>query len=303
MATFTGTDANETITPEFVSATVTRNPPGSVPGDAGDTLQGGGGNDTLDGGAGPDFIWGGSGDDWLFGGDSNDGLQGDEGNDTLYGGAGYNSLFGSAGNDVLVGGDFGNWLEGGPGADAMTGGAATDQIFVDDVGDIVIAGGGTDWLYVNVSYTLAADAENLFLGQRGATDLIGIGNDAANTIDIFDGSSAYRGTAYGMGGNDTLSGSHGDDILDGGDGADIMAGGFGNDRYFIDDVGDVVNESNSDGEDSIFATVSYTLSAGVEKLILAGPFGIDGVGNDLDNLIQGNDGSNALNGLGGGTTR
>ena len=52
MAIFTGTNANETIIPGFVSATVTRNPAGSVPSAADDTLKGAGGNDTLDGSGG-----------------------------------------------------------------------------------------------------------------------------------------------------------------------------------------------------------------------------------------------------------
>ena len=52
MAIFTGTAADETITPLFVSATVTRVPAGSFPSAAADSLDGGGGNDTLDGGAG-----------------------------------------------------------------------------------------------------------------------------------------------------------------------------------------------------------------------------------------------------------
>ncbi|WP_223291634.1 hypothetical protein [Defluviicoccus vanus] len=50
MATFTGTAANETITPGFVSATVSRIPPGSLPGAGADSIDGGGGNDSLDGG-------------------------------------------------------------------------------------------------------------------------------------------------------------------------------------------------------------------------------------------------------------
>jgi hypothetical protein len=41
MATFTGTAANETITPTTVSGTVTRNPAGSLPSAANDTILGG----------------------------------------------------------------------------------------------------------------------------------------------------------------------------------------------------------------------------------------------------------------------
>ena len=43
MATFTGTAANETITPSTVSATVTRDPLGSLPSTAADTIYGNGG--------------------------------------------------------------------------------------------------------------------------------------------------------------------------------------------------------------------------------------------------------------------
>jgi Ca2+-binding RTX toxin-like protein len=45
---------------------------------------------------------------------------------------------------------------------------------------------------------------------------------------------------YGQAGNDRLYGLAGDDILDGGTGADVMAGGKGNDRYYVDDIGDIV---------------------------------------------------------------
>src|SRR4051794_40007568 len=66
MATFTGTAADETITQQLVSSTVTRVPAGSLPGLGADTLDGGGGNDMLDGGKGADTMNGGSGDDVYF---------------------------------------------------------------------------------------------------------------------------------------------------------------------------------------------------------------------------------------------
>jgi Ca2+-binding RTX toxin-like protein len=65
MATFTGTAANETITPAVVSPTVTSDPPGSLPGPADDTINGGGGNDTIDGGGGNDTIAGDPGNDTI----------------------------------------------------------------------------------------------------------------------------------------------------------------------------------------------------------------------------------------------
>jgi Ca2+-binding RTX toxin-like protein len=68
MATFTGTTANEQITPTFVSGTVIRNPTGSFPSNAVDTINGGEGNDTLDAGGGNDTIFGWGGKDTLYGG-------------------------------------------------------------------------------------------------------------------------------------------------------------------------------------------------------------------------------------------
>ena len=89
MATFTGTAANETITPLTVSPTVTSNPPGSFPGPDNDTLNGGGGDDVLDGSGGNDRIAGGTGTDAITGGagdDLNIWRNGD-GTDTFDGGA------------------------------------------------------------------------------------------------------------------------------------------------------------------------------------------------------------------------
>jgi Ca2+-binding RTX toxin-like protein len=43
--------------------------------------------------------------------------------------------------------------------------------------------------------------------------------------------------------NDTLFGSWGNDIIDGSLGADSMYGGGGNDIYYVDDIGDVINET------------------------------------------------------------
>jgi Ca2+-binding RTX toxin-like protein len=56
MATFNGTTADETITPSFVSPTVTTDPAGAFPSDAVDSLDGGAGSDTLDGGGGDDTL-------------------------------------------------------------------------------------------------------------------------------------------------------------------------------------------------------------------------------------------------------
>ncbi len=96
---------------------------------------------------------------------------------------------------------------------------------------------------------------------------------------------------YGRGGNDTLSGGAGGDILNGGTGKDVMSGGVGNDRYFVDNVGDIVKETSSIATeiDVVFSSVSYTLPANVEYLVLnaheAHSKPILGVGNTLNNTL------------------
>ncbi|WP_162052193.1 CARDB domain-containing protein [Gloeothece verrucosa] len=99
--------------------------------------------------------------------------------------------------------------------------------------------------------------------------------------------------------NDTLSGTSNDDVLDGGLGGDRLIGKAGNDLYIVDSNRDVVIENASEGQDKIQSSVSYTLPANVEDLILTGTANINGTGNELDNTITGNSGNNLLKGLAG----
>jgi Ca2+-binding RTX toxin-like protein len=107
---------------------------------------------------------------------------------------------------------------------------------------------------------------------------------------------------YGQDGNDYLYGLAGNDILEGGQGADVMAGGAGNDRYYVDNVRDVIWEWDGDGSDTVYASVSYTLTPAVENLALTGSVGINGTGNDGNNQISGNLAGNLLDGGAGNDT-
>jgi Ca2+-binding RTX toxin-like protein len=129
------------------------------------------------------------------------------------------------------------------------------------------------------------------------------------TPDILGGAGTdylYGTTAddriYGQGGNDYLYGLAGNDILNGGEGADVMAGGTGNDRYYVDNVDDVVWEWGGEGNDTVYASVSYTVPVGVESLALTGEASINGIGNDDNNRISGNVANNTLDGGAGNDT-
>jgi len=86
------------------------------------------------------------------------------------------------------------------------------------------------------------------------------------------------------------------DTLDGGHGRDTMAGGLRNDTYIVDNPNDTIIEAPNAGIDMAKSSVSYTLAANVENLILTGTNAINGTGNALNNVIVGNDAANKLTG-------
>jgi len=298
--------------------------------DGDDTMYGGVGNDMLDGGEGNNMLDGGEGNDDLFGWDGNDRLYGGAGADTMSGGAGNDILKGGTGNDTLYGDNGADCLDDGDdcfdgemlpgysykipnwyasvadrsGADEMHGGYGDDCYFVDSANDIVweYASQGYDRVYTDINYTLPANVE--FLWLMGTENLKGIGNNLNNYMIGNAGNSFLNGgagndTLVGQGGNDTLWGGAGDDILSGGAGADFMAGGPGNDWYSVDDPGDVVFERPNEGTDKVNASISYTLGANVEDLVLSGTANLKGTGNNLNNVITGNSGNNFLSGRAG----
>jgi hypothetical protein len=78
-----------------------------------------------------------------------------------------------------------------------------------------------------------------------------------------------------------------------------MTGLAGNDTYLVEDPGDVVVEATNEGTDTVRSSVTYTLPANVEMLILTGAAAINGSGNALANTITGNAANNTLNGKAG----
>ncbi|AKF47433.1 M10 family metallopeptidase C-terminal domain-containing protein [Pseudomonas fragariae (ex Marin et al. 2024)] len=145
------------------------------------------------------------------------------------------------------------------------------------------------------------------VGQRLAdfiADDLGFQGNAADNNDpaaIFESGQNEGGHIFGTSDDDTLVGSSGNDVLDGDQGADDMSGGDGNDIYVVDNAFDTVTESNDSPSqvDTVVSSVSWTLGANVENLVLTGVSAINGTGNAVKNVIIGNANNNILDGAAG----
>jgi Ca2+-binding RTX toxin-like protein len=131
------------------------------------------------------------------------------------------------------------------------------------VGDVVTEtlNSGIDTVQSTITYVLTQNVENLTL--LGSAAINGTGNVLDNT-------------------------------LAGNSGANVLTGGLGNDTYYVDNPSDVVVEAASEGTDLVFSSITYSLTAGVEKLTLTGTAAINGTGNILNNVITGNASNNTL---------
>jgi len=267
--------------------------------------------ENASGGSGADAITGNDAANALAGNDGVDDIDGGAGDDTITGGAGDDTLDGGAGDDTFV-------FAAGHGVDTITG---------------FVAGGTDDQIEVSgfAEYTLAQEGANLRIILDGSNSILLIGVDQAsftaadiniplagggpNVIDGTPDAETLAGTAEvdiinGLGGNDSLlgqgaddelNGGEGNDGLNGGTGADTTDGGLGNDSHYVDNAGDTVIEAVGQGNDRVFAFVSYALDAGAEIETLStnsdsGTGAIDLAGNAFDQKVIGNNGANALSG-------
>jgi Ca2+-binding RTX toxin-like protein len=216
-------------------------------------------------------------------------MTGDDGNDYLQlayttdafviagGGAGNDRIVGGGGNDALWGHEDSDFLEGGDpfrvsGNDRLEGGGGTDGLYGYDGGDILNGGDGDD-TRVPITITVYID----------------------HTVTFYGG-------LYGGDGADVLYGEGGNDWLDGGAGYDKLYGGTGNDTFLVDDYNEQVFENASEGYDVVIALKSYLLTAGQEVEEVHAVAGTDPLtiyGNQLAQILRGNDGDNTI-GTGGG---
>ena len=201
-------------------------------------LAGNSGNNILDGGVGNDTMQGGVGNDTYIVDSTGDVVTEatSAGTDTVQSSVTYtlgvnienltltgataingtgnildNLVTGNTGNNNLSGGLGNDTLDGGVGNDTMQGGGGDDTFIVDSASDVVTeaTSAGTDTVLSSVTYTLAANIENLTL--TGIAAINGTGNILDNVI----------------------LGNSGNNILDGGAGTDSINGGEGSDLYLV----------------------------------------------------------------------
>jgi Ca2+-binding RTX toxin-like protein len=273
-------------------------------------IVGNDGANYIDGGGGLDVLVGGGGDDVYVVDGASDVVTeaAGGGSDTIYTSSSYQlgagqsvetlaardnsltvalNLIGNELANALLGNNGANYLDGGAGADVLVGYGGNDVYAVDSAADQVFEGatGGSDTIYTSSSYQLGAgqSVEVLAARDNSATTALNlVGNELANT----------------------LLGNNGANFLDGGAGTDILAGYGGNDVYAVDNVADLVFEDNGGGNDSVYASVSYTLGAGQSVELLAArdnsaTVALNFTGNEIANTILGNNGANILDGKGG----
>ena len=282
-----------------------------ISGSGNDFIGGTGGTNRLEGGGGNDVIFGGFGAaDIVIGGEGDDRFQIEAGNvvgETIDGGEGFDQLqlFGSGNaiydfrDDTLVSIERAFVQHGTSGSISVR--LAAAQIngglgAVDIAGD---RGTATFGLSISMSGETTLDLTAFQIGGFGAPgDTVFIaGGSASETITTGDFATTFLD--FGIGGGDTLIGGAANDTFDASTGdLDTMTGNGGDDRYFIDNVGDVVIEAAGEGTDTMLAYVDATLADNVENLELL-LSGLTGTGNALANRLTGTNGTDTLDGAGG----
>ncbi len=258
------------------------------------------GNDTVHGLAGNDTLYGGDGDDAVYGEEGNDFIIGGAGANQLVGGMGDDVYIVTSQSDNIIeqpsegldevqswvscelsdnienltlvgtaeidgaGNSLNNLLTGNAAANILSGGLGDDIYLIDALDTVIEAiGGGIDTIRSLMTWTLAANIENLVL----------LGTEAVN--------------GWGNTLNNTLTGN---------EAANRLVGGLGDDTYVVN-AGDTTDEAFGEGNDTVRSNITWSLATNIENLTLVGGAAVSGIGNELNNIIRGNSAANQL--LGG----
>ena len=226
-------------------------------------------------------------------------------------GLGNDHLTGGSGNDRLIG--YSDWSDNTePGNDTFDGGAGSDEVFGGDGSDTYFYGRGDGSDVIGESQTPLASDNDVLQFKPGvlASDvsLYKVGRSLVAVLE--NGGAQVEMPLY----FDSGSGSSIEQIkFDDGaiwSAADIAArvsvgvqssatGTGADDVFVVDDEYDTITEIAGGGTDTVNASRSYTLPANVENLNLTETLNINATGNNLNNVLRGNDGNNSFNGAGG----
>jgi len=138
-------------------------------------------------------------------------------------------------------------------------------------------------------------------GDDILTSFMGIGGDVSM------GSGNDRVVIRGKGDFTQVYADAGDDVFDLRGAQAIssgttIAGGMDDDTYIVTRNDLKLEELAGQGTDTVRSSVSFTLGAAFENLVLTGNKSIDGTGSAVANIIIGNGSANTLNGMSGADT-
>jgi Ca2+-binding RTX toxin-like protein len=186
----------------------------------------------------------------------------------------------------LTGGSFGfgsfsQWLSGAVSGQTATEFSVDSAIFLQinyagtgftyDVNGNVISGTITQ---ISLTTTIPMEISDIRISVAALRAFVDSGNTQGFLASILSGGDtishpgdggledAFNGftgndSIDGDAGNDTLQGGTGSDTLIGGLDVDSLIGGTGNDKYFVDNSGDIVDETSGNGIDTIVVETSF----------------------------------------------
>ena len=219
----------------------------------------------------------------------------------------FGKVVGSRLGDKINGYDTGSWLDGRGGNDSLTGGAGNDLLIGGAGQDVLNGGAGEDIVQYSgrhADFTITRQSAGSFAvqdrtGTQSTDQVIGaewlLFDDAA--VRLSDMSvravSAIAGVFGGVGLPQPVTPV----LVPPAPVTARMVGTDGKDVFKVDVAGTTVRGLAD--FDTVHATVSFTLSADLERLDLKGTAAINGTGSAGNNHLHGNDANNILQGMAG----
>jgi Ca2+-binding RTX toxin-like protein len=226
----------------------------------------------------------------LLGGGGHDTISAWGDHDTVTAGSGGTTIYVAGSNASVNGGAATDILEASGADSTLVGGLGNETFQVDNATTVVQAqyGAASNTMYSSVSYTLPENVDVLTL--TGSADLVAYGNnDETNVITANSG-------------NDTLYAGSWEDTLISGTGVDMLVGGTGDDVFIINNSNDQISFSSWHGNDTVYSSVSYTLTASVAYLTLTGSADLTATDDSGYVTLTGNAGNDTLIGGSGADT-